>query len=395
MEVDNKRHHRYSGGGATLNIVIIKIGGYILNFINTVISFLILFVFSSKIIYSQNESDTTENYESQLEAYPYVYYTPETELAFGAGGVYTFYTKKELELNPSSISLSGFYSTVQTYEFNFNSSTYFLQNKIASILKLNFAHTYDRFYGIGNDTPDLGTEQYILDNYGGILDFQIPPSLVIATRAGFIFEYRIYDVVDPLDNQYLNNAPPEVFDVAAISGLGLALVWDNRDNIFFPNDGGFTQARSIFYTKDLGSDFTYSFFEVDIRRYWSFGLDHVLAIQIYFQSTSGQPPFYKYPALGGSNIMRGYFKGRYRDKNYLAVQFEYRQYFWWRFGFAVFGSSGEVADEITSFSLPNLKHTFGFGLRFLFNEEEKINLRMDIAFGKNTNGIYFGMEEAF
>ena len=94
-------------------------------------------MFSSKIIYSQNESDTTENYKSQLEAYPYVYYTPETELAFGAGGVYTFYTKKELDLNPSSISLSGFYSTVQTYEFNFNSSTYFFtkQNSFNSKIK--------------------------------------------------------------------------------------------------------------------------------------------------------------------------------------------------------------------------------------------------------------------
>ena len=93
--------------------------------------------------------------------------------------------------------------------------------------------------------------------------------------------------------------------------------------------------------------------------------------------------------------MRGYFYGRYRDHNYLAFQLEYRQYFWRRLGFVAFAGFGDVEDEITRFSLTNLKHTFGFGLRFLFNQEEKINLRMDIGFGQDTNGIYFGMEEAF
>ena len=94
-------------------------------------------------------------------------------------------------------------------------------------------------------------------------------------------------------------------------------------------------------------------------------------------------------------MMRGYYEGRYRDNNYLALQVEYRQYFWKRFGFVVFTSVGDVAERVTSFSLRNLKETYGFGLRFLFDEKQKINLRMDIGFGVGTSGVYFGMEEAF
>jgi len=43
-----------------------------------------------------------------------------------------------------------------------------------------------------------------------------------------------------------------------------------------------------------------------------------------------------------------------------------------------------------------VKLSVGAGLRFLFNKEEKVNLRMDIGIGQNGNtGIYFGLEEAF
>ena len=78
------------------------------------------------------------------------------------------------------------------------------------------------------------------------------------------------------------------------------------------------------------------------------------------------------------------------------MQLEYRQYFWWKFGFVVFAGAGDVASELMKFSLTELKYSYGFGLRFLFNKEEKVNLRVDLGFGNDgTSGLYFGIEEAF
>jgi hypothetical protein len=57
-----------------------------------------------------------------------------------------------------------------------------------------------------------------------------------------------------------------------------------------------------------------------------------IAIQAYGEFVAGSPPFYKYPALGGSNRMRGYFYGRYRDKAYVMEQAEYRRHNWWKLG---------------------------------------------------------------
>jgi hypothetical protein len=94
--------------------------------------------------------------------------------------------------------------------------------------------------------------------------------------------------------------------------------------------------------------------------------------------------------------MRGYFEGRYRDNIFATAQLEYRQYFWWRLSFVVFAGIGEVAPDLLSFRLRELKPSYGAGLRFLFNKEQRVNLRVDLGFGEDGNsGIYFGIEEAF
>jgi hypothetical protein len=43
-----------------------------------------------------------------------------------------------------------------------------------------------------------------------------------------------------------------------------------------------------------------------------------------------------------------------------------------------------------------MKFSYGAGLRFLFNEKEGVNLRMDIGITREgETGVYFGIGEAF
>ena len=93
--------------------------------------------------------------------------------------------------------------------------------------------------------------------------------------------------------------------------------------------------------------------------------------------------------------MRGYYQGRFRDRNYLTGQVEYRAYLWWRLGAVAFFGIGDVNDKTRNFSIGDFKRSFGFGLRVKFNQAEKVNLRVDYGRGKDTSGIYFGLEEAF
>jgi len=346
--------------------------------------------------FAQEAPDSVDAYKSTLSAYPFVFYTPETEFAFGGGGIFAFYTARDSILNPSNITASGYYSTNGSYSLSLKSNFFFFQNRSSGVLNLSFDNIIDRFFGIGSNTPEIDNAQYTLGYRGGTLEYQIPPGIAITDRSGFILEYGDYKILDPEQNPYLLNDTTLVGrEGGIVSGLGVVWVWDNRDQVFFPNKGGLTEVRFVVYTQDLGSDYTFTWLQANARKYWSFAKDQVLAVQMYLEAVGGTPPFFKLPALGGANIMRGYFEGRYRDRDYVALQAEYRQYFWRRFGFVAFAGFGDVAGDLTSLSLYRLKPTYGVGLRFLFNEKEKINLRCDIGFGKDTNGIYFGIEEAF
>ena len=334
-------------------------------------------------------------FKTSLNAYPYAYYSPEVQFAFGAGGVVSFYLQKSESVNPSDVTFSGWYSTSKSYEVSLVANLYAMENRRAALVDIRLSHKLDKFYGIGNNTPDLGTEEFFIDRTGGLFGLETPPLVVNSDRSGIAYEYRKIDIVDKKDNPYLDSDSLIGANGGIISGLGGSWTWDNRDHRFFPNKGGLTETAVLFYTKTIGSDFTYTWIEINARRYWAFSEDHVLAAQLYVNSVAGTPPYFSLPALGGGNVMRGYFQGRYRDNHLVAAQFEYRQYFWRRLGFVAFAGAGDVAPEITSFYISDIKPTYGLGLRVLFNKKRKINLRVDLGIGRGTTGIYFGMKEAF
>ena len=93
--------------------------------------------------------------------------------------------------------------------------------------------------------------------------------------------------------------------------------------------------------------------------------------------------------------MRGFIEGRYMDKQYFLTQFEYRKIVYWRIGIVLSYSYGNVSDKLVNFRLKDFKHTLGTGLRFVFDKEEKINIRVDVGFAEGTTGVYFSLDEAF
>ena len=102
--------------------------------------------------------------------------------------------------------------------------------------------------------------------------------------------------------------------------------------------------------------------------------------------------------MGGESLMRGYYLGRYRDKNLIAGQLEYRILpfnFSKRWGASAFMAAGQVYDENETFQFKNLLPTGGLGLRFLVFPEKDIYTRVDVAFTEEGRGIYFFIGEAF
>ncbi len=341
-----------------------------------------------------NDSVGTKKHSS-FNGYPYAFYTPETQFAVGAGGIFVFYTGEEEDLLPSKVGFGVYYSTNNQYEIGINNTYYFRNSELYFNWPINFGSFVNKYWGIGDDTEDNPDASFSMNTFNTTLTFQIPPKFFSADRSGIILDYDYTEITDTMDNELLLDEFLTGVNGGNLFGLGGDLVWDSRDNIFFPNSGWYQYFKILYYFGGW-SDYTYGSFELDVRRYFAFAEDRILAVQLYTSGATGDTPFYKLPALGGSSRMRGFFNGRYRDDFYMMAQVEYRQYFWRRLGYVVFGGLGNMANDITSYNFNNLKYSIGGGLRLLFNKKEKINLRMDIGFGNDGNtGIYFGIEEAF
>jgi outer membrane protein assembly factor BamA len=369
--------------------------------------FIILFLIISIqfLIFSQTENtdssvthkpDTVAVRGVDWLAYPYIFFSPETSLAFGGGGIVYFKLYDDPKARSSSITPSFYYTINGQYDITIIPELFLLEDKLKIWSKLNYSSYFDRYYGIGNNSPEIENDQYLQDNFQAQVKLQ-PKLFDDRLNIGINYEIRNMSVADTKGNPLLENDTTIVGNEGGLtSGLGLAVVWDTRDNNFFPSKGGYYEIYSSNFFEFIGSDFNYSKTVVDLRQYLNVTFDHVLAIQGYILSEGGTPPFYDLGLLGGSKLMRGTIMGRYRDKTYYVVQSEYRMpTLVWRFGLILFAGIGDVAPSVGRITISTVKPTYGFGIRFRFDELEKVEIRMDVGFGKGTNGIYFDINQAF
>jgi hypothetical protein len=111
----------------------------------------------------------------------------------------------------------------------------------------------------------------------------------------------------------------------------------------------------------------------------------------------GGAPFDQLALVGGGDIMRGYARGRYRDRWMLASQAEYRTPMARRIGGVLFGGAGVVApaaDEL--FGDRVLLPTYGAGVRFQLDTKQRSAVRVDYGRGRDgASGLYIGFNQAF
>ncbi len=175
----------------------------------------------------------------------------------------------------------------------------------------------------------------------------------------------------------------------------LSIARDTRENIIYPTSGGNYQFGASLSDRFFGSDYDFTSLSLDLRQYVSVFPSQVFALWGLGIVSTGTHPFDQLPQLGGESLLRGYFAGRYRDRDLMAVQAECRVRAWWRFGVVGFAGAGQVSHELSGLRLDEFWTAAGFGIRFLLFRDEGLNLRADWAFGQNSSGFYLGIGEAF
>ena len=190
--------------------------------------------------------------------------------------------------------------------------------------------------------------------------------------------------------------PPNIGLRTTLTSLGVTVNRDTRPNRFYPTTGMVFNFTSDFFAHGLGSKYSFQSYRVMFNKYGSLSKNQVLAYNAFFCATGGEPPFYGNCIYGTRNELRGYEAGRYLDRYMIATQLEYRIALPKRLGLVGFGGIGGVAPGAREFFrnsafLPG----GGAGLRFMLSKAYHVNLRADIAAGKNDHTFSMGVNEAF
>lgn len=86
---------------------------------------------------------------------------------------------------------------------------------------------------------------------------------------------------------------------------------------------------------------------------------------------------------------------RFRDKNFIGTQIEYRRHLFWKLGMVGFIGIGDVFDKTNELAWDKAKYSYGMGLRIMLNKQERMNFRLDYGRGRDSNGVYLTVTEAF
>ena len=105
--------------------------------------------------------------------------------------------------------------------------------------------------------------------------------------------------------------------------------------------------RTLGFGRATGSGFAFSRTELDLRAYLGLG-PGLFALQVR-PAARGAPALPDAGSPGRRRPQRGFYQGRYRDRQLLAEQAEVRMPVWWRLGLVAFGSLGAVSPSLSGF----------------------------------------------
>lgn len=360
---------------------------------------IIILVFSSplygedKSVNNGDDSEKAINKDFSATSFPIIYYTPETSSAGGIGTVFTYRKKGSTKKDrPDNLAIMGIYTMKDQSILIVEPDVYLDDQKWQIKIKSVFLDYPDKFFGIGNNTDKENEEDFTIKHIG--VQPSILRSLFTNFRAGLVYFFMDTDIVDKKAGGILDSNIVKGSEGGVRSGLGPALEWDSRDNIFYPSKGSWLQLYSVFYKDGLGSDFDFDMHTLDFRKYTTIKKNRILALQLFIRHMKGDVPFTDLATLGGDH-MRGILGSRFTDKNKITAQAEYRFPISQRFSGVTFAAIGDVANKPGNFKFDEFKYTYGGGIRYALNKDEKINLRFDIGVGPWGVSPYIVIREAF
>jgi hypothetical protein len=359
-----------------------------------VVFLLMEIAFAQSSVAQDSEKDSSRTQPIGLYPIPILYYTPETGIAGGAAALYLYRDPSADTANrPTNFTGDFIYSEKKQIIVELNGDMYFSNGLYRLLINTVFKNFPNKFFGIGNINPSTAEESYTPRSF--FIKAVFSENLYSRINAGPILRFETTSILTTSPAGLL--APGAIAGSRGgfVSGIGLVVNWDSRDNTFASYSGSFYQLTTLFYRRGFGSTFSYDDVQLDARKFFEVLPSQILAIQGAAEIISGTAPFQNLARFGGASLLRGYFDGQYRDNTSIALQAEYRIPLWWRFGAVAFVGVGQVADKVVRWRTGEFKFAGGAGIRFVMNTGDRVALRIDLGYGENSSGLYITATEAF
>lgn len=344
------------------------------------------------------DKDTSKH--SSFVVIPVLSSAPETGLELGASTLYSFYSDTARKSTHVS-NIFGYASVTtknQTY-LALNSNYWFPGNKYHVYGGIGFMNFPFDFYGVGNATKKAGQDKLGEHRFKINLEGEQKTGdfLLGFVTGGFVYKFSdtnpagIFNTSPQVDDR---NGGPTVF-------IGPSIIFDTRNNNTYTTKGTIVTAYLNVMQGLLGNNnYEGAFFNIEYSGFFSLSKQLTLGLDVQEQSLiGGQSPFYLLPSMGSDEMMRGYYNGRFRDRNFIAGQTELRYRVTPRFGLAGFAGTGEVFHSV--FSAHELKPDYGGGVRYFFDVQKGLSIRIDYGVGEKRpgeqrqSGLYVALGQSF
>lgn len=250
------------------------------------------------------------------------------------------------------------------------------------------------FFGIGADSSRQNFVEYGLSNtvVGATASFQ--PSRSLAFQAGI--DYLAPEIEASADSGRIQSLftpdqVPGLLEQPAFVRYGGGVEFNTRSPRGNPRTGArYALSVQRFDDRDDGR-FAFRRVELDVQQYVPIVRDRrVLAlhglVSLSDADAGAAVPFYFQRTLGGPDDLRGFRVFRFRDRNMLLLQGEYRWEIFTAVDGAIFYDAGKVAARAEDINFQDLDTDYGIGFRF--GTSNGIFLRVEGAFG-SREGKHF------
>jgi hypothetical protein len=353
-------------------------------------------------IYYQAVSDSVQRYmdkhpnrfkpeQNKLKITPFtaINYTQEDGfgIILGISGQYRNGLKTSAPL--SNISALGYISTKGSIKIGISGINYTKIGKSRFEYRATAFYDDRYFWGIGYSNGSNSSNRSFFTEAGIKIDtyyrFLLSPIFNIAPNLGFIY-YNASNFTYPHLAENLTT------DYCGFH-LGADIVLDTRDNSISPKKGVMLNLNQKIFPRVFFNSEPFYKTAITADLFFKGWKGAVFALDLFSESNYGNSPWFIWTPIGGDTRMRGYYYGRYRDKNTLSAQLEWRQNIYKWHGMVLWGGAANIFPSYREIDLKKTLPNYGIGYRL---EMGSLLFKLDAGFGqKGEWSIIAGFNHAF